>query len=263
MGTASLSDIVESPDQQAHGTASFDDIVDDSAASAESPEQPSGLQKVETALTSPIQGPARYLTIPGMGAADLEREQPIIDAKVQEEISHGNPFRAGLAQFFAGTNRSAANLLNSANSPAGLATAVLGPLSKSISLLASTYFGYRGAQAALTSQLEDESIADALERRLTGASGVVGGLAGGMSVINEGLRSSLQNRLGLKGDLANKVEQKIQQADAIKAEALNRSGAVDAILGETAKDTQARGQADVAAKQNSLEQIKQQVPRTT
>jgi hypothetical protein len=278
MGTASLSDIVESPDQQAHGTANLSDIVFSASDidqpqqgqeitfgpdDIQEPEQPSRLQRVESALTSPIQGPARYLTIPGMGAADLEREQPIIDAKVQEEISHGNPFRAGLAQFFAGANKSAANLLNSANSPAGLATAVLGPLSKSISLLASAYFGFRGSEAAATAQQEDESIADALERRLTGASGVVGGLAGGMSVVNETVRSALQNRLGLKGDLASKVEQKVQQADAIKAEARNRSGTVDAILSETAKDAQARSQGDVAVKQNRLGEIKQEIPRTT
>ena len=141
----------------------------------------------------------------------------------------GHPILAGASAFTAGAEKSVADLASSFTSPASLAL-LLASGGESLAgkmgikgaatalripqLAGAVGYGVQGAEQAVTPKQPGETTADAMERRLFGASAAFGGAAGTMAVGKDAVRRALRNRLGLNDDLATKVSDNIAKKQA-------------------------------------------------
>jgi hypothetical protein len=226
----------------------------------------SAIGKAEELATTPTSGDQGFLANhpiarrvladifpPAMAAEGTLQASKEADAIAQKEMTAGNPFRAGLASFLAGANKSVSNVASGFTSPAGLATAVLGPMNGVLRSFASLYFGFRGAQAAMQAALNTEAApADRLEQGLMGAGTAFAGAAGELANFKDAARNLVQSKLGLSGDLANRVQQKVAAANEIKAQGDTQIAQAKAVT-KTA----------LQAKEAELADVQANIPRRT
>lgn len=186
-------------------------------------------------------------TSDGYTAKRLAQENEVSQKIIFHEIAQAHPWRAALAQMYYGTLDDVAKLGLSLTSPKMLALqglGLFGRAGKAVGLLANTYFAWRGAESLHEERQANETQADYIQRQLFAASAIAGG-TGGAGADVEGIAAMTKqaqlNKLGLSGDLAGKVQQKMDAIAAIrqKAELENAQGASDVMDTEQQMKTQA------------------------
>jgi hypothetical protein len=143
---------------------------------------------------------------------------------VDREVYSGHPWRAGIASAFYGSLKDTDDLILSATTPKNVALVFAGPMGrfgKFVSLVANSYFAWRGAQALMEDRQAGETLADEQHRRLLGAAAVVGAAAGEGATVKDSLRDTIQTKLGLNGDLAQKVTEKVFKENALRQDAVS------------------------------------------
>lgn len=157
----------------------------------------------------------------------------LAEAAANKEIAKGNPVRARLFSFAGGVEKSTADFLSSLTSPGSLALMALSggesaatkalPEAKTLLTMlripqraAAAAFGIEGVAQMATPQQEGETKADALERRLMGASAAVGATAATASGVRASFSKFLRRYFGLNDDLAAKVANQTRQITETK-----------------------------------------------
>lgn len=138
---------------------------------------------------------------------------------VQNEKDSGHPWLAKMSQVWLETQKGVIDLILGATTPTnvalGIATGGESAAAQIGKLGVGAYFGYRGSQALLQGHLDGESQAEEIRRRATGAAQLVlgaGGAVTGAVGAKEVVASNIRNNLGLSGDLAEKVQAKVEAA---------------------------------------------------
>jgi hypothetical protein len=258
--TASPDAIVSKPGSAAPGSApatfsgSVDSIVSPPAQNKPAPtNRAAGLWK---ALNKPLP------VGPNLDAMALSPVQHWADRKVAEEITSGNPVRAELAQFFAGSLRDVRNMATQMSTPLNLgltiASAGEGTLGKlvgtgairGVQALAAGYFALDGLRNAVQGPLPGEKPADTIQRRLMGAGIAALGAAGTMAAAKDSLRNAAQKSLGLTGDLSNRVADKVAHLASLRNEYEQAEGERQAIR-------EGRAERQVSNKERELDLSKQ------
>ncbi|HET6143876.1 MAG TPA: hypothetical protein VFE02_10225 [Candidatus Acidoferrales bacterium] len=165
-----------------------------------------------------------FAPLQGQLDAAKQANQQIVD----HEVNSGHPWRAAIASAFYGSLNDTNDLILSATTPKNVALAFAGPLGrfgKVVSLAANSYFAMRGAQALMEERQAGETLADEVQRKLFGAAAMTGAAGGEGATLKDFLHDTIQNKLGLKGDLAAKVSQKVAGENSL------RQGAVKDITG--------------------------------
>lgn len=179
---------------------------------------------------------------------------------IDHEVIHGNPIRAQIASAYVGSMEDVTKLARSATTPANtalmLATSGESLGARLLSRAANLYFAYRGSQALLEERQANETAADEIQRRALGAAQAAMGMGGELASLKDSLRSIIQRKLGLSGDLATTVTAKVQQEHAIRQQAVADVTGVE-------KATAAR-ESTVTGEQQQIEQrqgeIQQDIP---
>jgi len=183
------------------------------------PEPQSLVDRIDTPLVS------KESVTKVIGAGGWNQLESWLKDTAEKEIAHANPWRAALATFFAGaihdTKDIAAGTASNLTSPVGAATAAAslgtGGVASAIQMLGTLYFGMRSLQAIGEPQQEGESSADFLQRRLLGSLQLVLASAGVAAGGKDLARNALRRYFGVKGDLADKVAVKVEQAQQARA----------------------------------------------
>lgn len=162
----------------------------------------------------------------GLASKQLAHENEIGQQIINHEIAQAHPWRAALAQFYYGSLKDAANVGMQLTTPANLALALSGASRiraiKALASAANLYFAYRGGQELFADKQANETSADVLQRRLfalAGISGGIGGAAGSAEDVANITRQNTLDKLGLSGDLAAKVQAKVDQVHNIRQRA--------------------------------------------
>lgn len=177
---------------------------------------------------------------------------------IQNEVDHAHPIRAALAKANLEINRDAMDMAYGMTTPKMIGLALLtGGESigaKALAATAGLYFGWRGSQQMLTGHQAGETRADEIRRRslglvqaVAGAAGVSEGGAGVVSAVKGNLRASIQNNLGLSGDLAATVQAKVELAQEAEAQAAKEQAAVVKTTKSQVDAVQAVGQGTAAS----------------
>lgn len=187
-------------------------------------------QIMDTSVLAPVQGL--------FNSAD-ETGQQI----VKNELDHAHPVRAALAKGYFEAQKDVTDLLSGLTTPTNIALGIVSGgesvAAKAVATVSGLYFGWRGSQQMLEGRQAGETQAEEIRRRAFGAlqtvAGGAGAVTGGVSA-KEALRSSIQNNLGLSGELAAKVQAKIEQAEEIRAAAIAKQRTIEtAISGASTK----------------------------
>lgn len=221
------------PQQPAQAPAGGD--VFDQVATQSDPQQnsladahKSWWQTVKSKLDEPVLpkvpiGPG--MTTVGQAASGVDS---IMNSIVQHEIAQAHPWRARLASFYKGSMDDAARFVSGLTTPTNLALFAAGGIQARVAKLAlaagNLYFAYRGGQELFSERQANETTADYVQRKLFGAAGVTAGssgAAGNVADIGQITKQVNLQKLGLSGNLAAKVQAKVDQVDAIRSRAAN------------------------------------------
>lgn len=206
-------------------------------------------QVMDTSILAPLQGL--------FNSAD-ETGQQII----KNELDHAHPIRAGLAKGYFEVQKDVTDLLSGLTTPTNIGLGIVSggesAAAKALASVTALYFGWRGSQQMLTGRQAGETRADEIRRRSFGALQAVAGGAGTVTAgvsAKESLRSSIQNNLGLSGELAAKVQAKVELAQEAEAQAAKEQAAVTKTTKAQVGAVQAVGQgtAATAAEQTPIE----------
>lgn len=206
-------------------------------------------QVMDTSILAPLQGL--------FNSAD-ETGQQII----KNELDHAHPIRAGLAKGYFEVQKDVTDLLSGLTTPTNIGLGIVSggesAAAKALASVTALYFGWRGSQQMLTGRQAGETRADEIRRRSFGALQAVAGGAGTVTAgvsAKESLRSSIQNNLGLSGELAAKVQAKVELAQEAEAQAAKEQAAVTKTTKSQVGAVQAVGQgtAATAAEQTPIE----------
>ena len=206
-------------------------------------------QIMDTSILAPVQGL--------FNSAD-EIGQQI----VKNELAHAHPIRAALAKGYFEVQKDVTDLLSGLTTPTNVGLGIISggesAAAKVVATASGLYFGWRGSQQMLTGRQAGETQADEIRRRSFGAlqavAGGAGATTGGVNA-KEALRSSIQNNLGLSGELAAKVQTKVELAQEAEAQAAKEQAGVVKTTKTQADAAQAVGEgtAAVAAAQTPIE----------
>lgn len=178
------------------------------------------LQKLDRFANTPAPGAWKALFGPvGNAVALVEHYAPQMQQAIEHEISSGNPYRAGIASFLINATKSTSDLAASSTTPLAVATAPLaaeGVVAQAGRVLFGTYMAVRGTNSALHGQLQGELLPDMVERRLMGAATAAGGAAAAVSPVKDMTRHFVRNSLGIDGNLANVVIDKVRNAEQMR-----------------------------------------------
>lgn len=183
----------------------------------------------------------------GAASRSLAYDNEVSKHIVFHEIAQAHPWRAAMAQMYYGTLDDVAKLGMQLTTPKMLAiqgAGVLGRAGKAAQLLANLYFAWRGGEALHEERQANETQADYVQRQLFAGSALAGGV-GGAGADVEGIanmtKSAQLQKLGLTGDLAGKVQAKMDAIAQIKQKAAleNTQSTGDAMDVEQQMTTQA------------------------
>lgn len=165
-----------------------------------------------------------------------------MDKIVQHEIAQAHPYRAQMAQFFKGSAEDAGKIVDSLTSPLNLAMTVASAganvWAKGALTAANLYFAMQGGHELIRERQEGETAADYAQRVTSGGAGLLFGLAGVGSESagwKRAMHNRVQTKLGISGDLASKVADKVTAIEGIR-----QQGAKEA-SGEVLKASQDAG----------------------
>ncbi len=198
-------------------------------------------QVMDTSILAPLQG---------LFDSSNEQAQQI----VQNELAHAHPVRAALAKGYFEVQKDAEDLLSGLTTPTNIGLGIISGgesvAAKAVATASGLYFGWRGSQQMLTGRQAGETQADEIRRRALGGlqalAGGAGAVTGGVSA-KEALRSSIQNNLGLSGELAAKVQAKVELAQEAEAQAAKEQAGVVKTTKAQAEAVQNVGEGTAAA----------------
>lgn len=213
--------------------------------------------------------------VPKQLASENEIGQKIID----REIASAHPWRAALAQFYYGSMKDAGDLAMELTTPKNLAIQIAtmgeGSVAQALKLAANTYFVSQGAKAmvkdhgafldlaenAMKGKLEADPVK--LQQFLYGASAVASGVGGAKDAGEASarlMRGRVQEKLGISGDLAAKVAQKIQDIDALRRQGAQAAAGEVLSATQDITDTFDQAQKDTAQAQGLVDMVNKAIP---
>jgi hypothetical protein len=212
----------------------------------------------------------------GQGAKAIDA---VLGKVVEHEIASAHPWQAQVASWYKGSMEDAAKFASSMTSPTQLAITAAGfgkgILIKGAATIANLYYAERGAKAMYDDHIAAletmENLAagklqgdpEALQRYLYGMAGVTMGTTGAASDVktaNAALKGRIQTKLGISGDLADQVTQKVQDAHVVRQKGAARASSIELKGAQDASDVLDTADRARAAARSTVANADLQIP---